>query len=46
LVEAGNGVQHLVVVEDLTAEKIAGARRRPSSADGRVTEVDNEVLCV
>jgi hypothetical protein len=33
LVEAGNAVRHLVVVEDLIAENIAGARRRLASAD-------------
>jgi hypothetical protein len=46
LVEASNGVRHLLVIEDLTVEKIAEARGRLARAYERVTEVDDEVLCV
>jgi hypothetical protein len=46
LVEASNGVRHLLVIEDLTAEKIAEARGRLARAYERATEVDDEVLCV
>ena len=46
LVEASNAVRHLLVVEDLTADKIAEARSRLARAYERVTEIDDEVLCV
>ena len=46
LVEASNGVRHLLVVEDLTPEKIAAARDRLARAYERVTAVDDEILCV
>ena len=46
LVEASNGVRHLLVVEDITAEKIGEARSRLARAYEHVTEVDDEVLCV
>ncbi|MGZ4676168.1 MAG: hypothetical protein ACXVJ7_16615 [Acidimicrobiia bacterium] len=46
LVEASDGVRRLLVVEDLTAEKIADARGRLARAYERVTAVDDEVLCV
>ena len=46
LVEASNGVRHLLVVEDLTAEMIEAARARLSQAYERVTAIDDEILCV
>jgi hypothetical protein len=46
LVEASNAVRHLLVIEDLTEDKIAEARSRLERAYRRVTEVDDEVLCV
>jgi hypothetical protein len=46
LVEASNGVRHLLVVEDLTQEQIEAARRRLALAYERVTVVDDEILCV
>jgi hypothetical protein len=46
LVEASDGVRHLLVVEDLTAEKIHEARSRLARAYERVTVVDDESLCV
>ena len=46
LVEASNGVRHLLVTENLTSDKIAEARSRLARAYERVTEVDDEVLCV
>ncbi len=46
LVEASNGVRHLLVVEDLTAEMIEAARTRLSQAYERVTAIDDEILCV
>lgn len=46
LVEASDGVRHLLVVEDLTAEKISEARSRLARAYERVTTVDDEMLCV
>ena len=42
LVEASDGVRHLLVVEDLTAEKIKTARSRLALAYERVTAVDDE----
>jgi hypothetical protein len=46
LVEASNGVRHLLVVEDITAEKINEARTRLARAYERVTAVDDELLRV
>ena len=46
LVEASNGVRHLLVLEDLTAEKIADVRGRLARAYERVTAVDDDVLVV
>ena len=46
LVEASNGVRHLLVTEHLTEDKIAEARDRLARAYERVTEVDDEVLTV
>lgn len=46
LVEASDGVRHLLVVEDLTAEKIKEARSRLERAYVRVTAVGDEMLCV
>ena len=46
LVEASNGVRHLLVVEDLTQEQIEAARDRLARAYERVTAVDDEILCV
>jgi len=46
LVEASDGVRHLLVVEELTAEKIKEARGRLERAYQRVTAVDDEMLCV
>ena len=46
LVEASDAVRHLLVVEDLTAEKIEAARSRLARAYVRVTAVDDELLCV
>jgi hypothetical protein len=46
LVEASDGVRHLLVIEDLTEDKIQEARNRLARAYERVIEVDDEVLCV
>jgi hypothetical protein len=46
LVEASNGVRHLLVVEDLTPEKIGEARDRLARAYERVIAIDDEILCV
>ena len=46
LVEASDGVRHLLVVEDLTVEKISEARGRLARAYERVTIVDDATLCV
>ncbi|MEP6624469.1 MAG: hypothetical protein ABJC79_08500 [Acidimicrobiia bacterium] len=46
LVEASDAVRHLLVVEDLTAEKIKTARSRLARAYERVTAVDDEMVCV
>ncbi|MEO6467474.1 MAG: hypothetical protein ABIP21_00130 [Acidimicrobiia bacterium] len=46
LVEASDGVRHLLVVEDLTAEKIKTARNRLALAYERVIAVDDEMVCV
>jgi hypothetical protein len=46
LVEASNGVRHLLVTENLTADQIGEARSRLARAYEHVTEVDDEVLCV
>ena len=46
LVEASDGVRHLLVVEDLTPEKIKAARSRLALAYERVTAVDDEMVCV
>jgi hypothetical protein len=46
LVEASNGVRHLLVVENLTPELIETARARLSQAYERVTAIDDEILCV
>ena len=46
LVEASDAVRHLLVVEDLSTDRIAAARTRLARAYQRVTEVDDEVLCV
>jgi len=46
LVEASNAVRHLLVVEDLTPEKIDEARDRLARAYERVTAIDDEILCV
>ena len=46
LVEASDGVRHLLVVEDLTPEKIKTARSRLALAYERVTAVDDEMVCV
>lgn len=46
LVEASDAVRHLLVVEDLTQEKIDDARRRLARAYERATTVDEETLKV
>ena len=46
LVEASDAVRHLLVVEDLTADKINEARSRLARAYQRVTAIDDEMLCV
>lgn len=46
LVEASNGVRHLLVIEHLTVAKVAEARSRLARAYERAVEVDDEVLCV
>ena len=46
LVEASNGVRHLLVIEHLTSEKVAAARSRLARAYERAIEVDDEILCV
>ena len=46
LVEASDGVRHLLVVENLTADKINEARSRLARAYQRVTTVDDEMLAV
>ena len=46
LVEASAGVRHLLVVEDITAEKINEARSRLARAYDHVTAVDDESLCL
>ncbi len=46
LVEASDAVRHLLVVEELTPEKIKTARSRLARAYERVTEVDDEMVCV
>ena len=46
LVEASDGVRHLLVVENLTPEMIKTARSRLALAYGRVTAVDDEMVCV
>ncbi len=46
LVEASNGVRHLLVLENLTAEKIAEVRGRLARAYEQVTAVDDDVLVV
>ena len=46
LVEASDGVRHLLVVEDLTTDKIKEARSRLERAYARVTAVDDEMLFV
>jgi hypothetical protein len=44
LVEASDGVRHLLAVEDLTQEKIDDARDRLARAYERAREVDGELL--
>jgi len=46
LVEASNGVRHLLVIEHLTSEKVAEARSRLARAYERAIEADDEILCV
>jgi hypothetical protein len=46
LVEASNGVRHLLAIEHLTSEKVAEARSRLARAYERAIEVDDEILCV
>ena len=46
LVEASDAVRHLLVVEDLTTEKIREARSRLERAYTRVTAADDEMLLV
>jgi hypothetical protein len=46
LVEASDGVRHLLVVEDLTEEQVQVARGRLARAYERVVAVDDEMLRV
>jgi len=46
LVEASDGVRHLLVIEHLTPEKVDEARSRLARAYERAIEVDDEILCV
>jgi hypothetical protein len=46
LVEASDAVRHLLVVEDLTQDRVDAARSRLASAYERVAAADADALCV
>ena len=46
LVEASDAVRHLLVVEDLTQERVDAARSRLAPAYERVAAADADALCV